>query len=169
MTRTVKAAPTTCLHAASNDDDDNPITTIHQNAKAKFAVINMDGSRALSRNELAKHISVLGYNNGTIDKIFNKIDVNNDDKISRSRFQSDMVLLSALQNAPGLGNYNAEFVSKICEGAHQVFQSCDADMNGEIDWKELRSHVGRSFTDYNKVAVDNIFWQIDADGDGTIT
>jgi len=169
-TSTAKAAPATRLHAAGyDDDDDNPIATIRRNAEATFAVIDVDGSGTLSREELTKHLSVSGYNDETITKIFNKMDVNNDDEISRSEFQSGMVLLSALQSAPGLGNYNAEFVSEICEDADQVFQSCDADGNGEIDRRELRSHVGRSFADYSEVAIDNIFRQIDADGDGTIT
>mmetsp|Transcript_52657 Transcript_52657/g.111852 ORF Transcript_52657/g.111852 Transcript_52657/m.111852 type:complete len:235 (-) Transcript_52657:183-887(-) len=164
-----KALTTLLLAASDDDDDDNPIATIRRNAEATFAVIDVDGSGTLSRDELTKHLSVSGYNNETIDKIFNKMDVNNDNEISRSEFQSGMVLLSALQSAPGLGNYNAEFVTEICEDADQVFQSCDADGNGEIDRKELRSHIGRSFADYSEVAIDNIFRQIDADGDGTIT
>mmetsp|Transcript_27299 Transcript_27299/g.56920 ORF Transcript_27299/g.56920 Transcript_27299/m.56920 type:complete len:240 (+) Transcript_27299:91-810(+) len=176
-TCSAKAAPlgaptTTRLHASTSSDvdvDDNPIATIRRNAEATFAVIDVDGSGSLSRDELTKHLSVSGYNDDTITKIFNKMDVNKDDEISLSEFQTGMVLLSALQSAPGLGNYNAEFVKEICEDADQVFQSCDADGNGEIDRRELRSHVGRSFADYSEVAIDNIFKQIDADGDGTIT
>ena len=52
---------------------------------------------------------------------------------------------------------------------HRVFQSVDADGNGELDRDELRSHMGRSFANYSEAAIDEIFRQIDANDDGTIT
>lgn len=160
-------APVTHLYAAISDGGE--IASIHRSADATFAIIDVDGGGTLSRAEFTKHLSVSGYNTETIDKIFNKMDVNRDDEISREEFRDGMTILSALQSAPGLGNYNTEFVREICEDADQVFQSADADGNGEIDRDELRSHIGRSFADYSEVAIDEIFRQIDVNDDGTIT
>lgn len=157
-------APVTRLYGATSD-----VASIHRSADATFAIIDVDGGGTLSRAEFAKHLSVSGYNTETIDKIFNKMDVNRDDEISREEFRDGMTILSALQSAPGLGNYNTEFAREICEDADQVFQSADADGNGEIDRDELRSHIGRSFADYSEVAIDEIFRQIDVNDDGTIT
>lgn len=97
------------------------------------------------------------------------MDVNKDNEISQQEFQGGMLMLTGLQSAPGLGNYNKEFVKEICEDADQVFQSADSDGNGEIDQEELRSHIGRSFANYSESAIDNIFKQIDVNNDGTIT
>jgi Ca2+-binding EF-hand superfamily protein len=158
---------TTALKAADNVDDE--LASVYRNADATFAIIDVDGGGSLSRAEFAKHLSVSGYNEETIDKIFAKMDVNKDDEISKQEFRDGMVMLTALQSAPGLGSYNTEFVTEICEDADQVFQGADADGNGEIDRDELRSHIGRSFANYSKDAIDEIFRQIDVNSDGTIT
>ena len=57
----------------------------------------------------------------------------------------------------------------IASFPYRVFQSVDADGNGELDRDELRSHMGRSFANYSEAAIDEIFRQIDANDDGTIT
>ena len=112
---------TTHLQATSGGggDPDEEIATIHRNADATFAIIDVDGGGILCRAEFTNHLSVSGYNTETIDKIFNKMDVNKDEEISREEFRNGMVLLAALQSAPGLGNYNAEFAKEIMEDADQ--------------------------------------------------
>ena len=111
---------TSHLQATSGGGDpDEEIATIHRNADATFAIIDVDGGGTLSRAEFTNHLSVSGYNTETIDKIFNKMDVNKDEEISREEFRNGMVLLAALQSAPGLGNYNAEFAKEIMEDADQ--------------------------------------------------
>ena len=112
---------TTHLQATSGGggDPDEEIATIHRNADATFAIIDVDGGGSLSRSEFTNHLSVSGYNTETIDKIFNKMDVNKDEEISREEFRNGMVMLAALQSAPGLGNYNAEFAKEIMEDADQ--------------------------------------------------
>lgn len=164
-----QTAPSTTGLKASGGDPDAELASIHKNADATFAVMDVDGGGTLSRSEFSNHLSVSGYNAETIEKIFNKMDVNNDDEISREEFRNGMVMLAALQSAPGLGDFNAEFVKEMREDADQVFQSADADGNGEIDMGELRSHIGRSFADYSEGAVDEIFRCIDVNDDGTIT
>ena len=111
---------TTHLKATSGGGDpDEEIALIHRNADATFAIIDVDGGGTLSRSEFTNHLSVSGYNTETIDKIFNKMDVNKDEEISREEFRNGMVMLAALQSAPGLGNYNAEFAKEIMEDADQ--------------------------------------------------
>ena len=156
------------LHATAADPDEE-IATIQRNADATFAVIDVDGGGTLSRAEFTNHLSVSGYNTETIDKIFDKMDVNKDEEISRDEFRNGMVMLAALRTAPGLGSYNVEYVKEIYEDADQVFQSADEDRNGTIDRDELRSHIGRSFANYSEGAIDEIFRCIDVNDDGTIT
>ena len=178
LTRGVVAAtakvPTTQLFSGSTSsaeelDTENSIDAIHRDAAAIFAVIDVDGSGTISKQELTDHLSVSGYSVSTINKIFAKMDINKDNEISKQEFQGGMVLLNALRSAPGLGNYNADFLKEIYEDADQVFQSADADGNGEIDKLELMSHMGRMFAKYSEGAVENIFRSIDVNGDGKIS
>lgn len=81
----------TQLYAAADPDEE--IAIIHRNADAAFAVIDVDGGGTLSKSEFTNHLSVSGYNIDTIDKIFNKMDVNKDEEISREEFRDGMVML----------------------------------------------------------------------------
>jgi len=76
-----------------SSDPDEEIAIIHRNADATFAVIDVDGGGTLSKSEFTNHLSVSGYNIDTIDKIFNKMDVNKDEEISREEFRDGMVML----------------------------------------------------------------------------
>ena len=116
---TVTPTKLTTYLEASGGDPDEEIAIIHQTADATFAIIDVDGGGTLSRTEFTNHLSVSGYNIETINKIFNKMDVNKDEEISREEFRNGMVMLAALQSAPGLGNYNAEFAKEIMEDADQ--------------------------------------------------
>ena len=78
---------------ATGSDPDEEIAIIHRNADATFAVIDVDGGGTLSKSEFTNHLSVSGYNIETIDKIFNKMDVNKDEEISREEFRDGMVML----------------------------------------------------------------------------
>ena len=81
---------------ATGGETDEEIAIIHRNADATFAVIDVDGGGTLSKSEFTNHLSVSGYNIETIDKIFNKMDVNKDEEISREEFRDGMVLLVSL-------------------------------------------------------------------------
>jgi len=81
----------TQLYATADPDEE--IAIIHRNADATFAVIDVDGGGTLSKSEFTNHLSVSGYNIDTIDKIFNKMDVNKDEEISREEFRDGMVML----------------------------------------------------------------------------
>ena len=73
------------------------IETIHRNADATFAKIDVDGSGGLSREEFTNHLSSSGYDPETIDKIFKSMDVDGDGDISRKEFRRGMVMMAAIK------------------------------------------------------------------------
>jgi Ca2+-binding EF-hand superfamily protein len=157
------------------------LETIHRDADVIFSIIDVDGSGSVSRQEMTDHLTTAGYAEGVIHKIFGMLDVNKDGAISREEFQRGLALSTHLRSAPGLGNDNAQFaqfryhelfMKEIYEDADAVFQSADADGNGEIDASELKSHLRkrrRTFTNFSDKAIDNIFESLDVNGDGKIS
>jgi len=143
--------------------------SVHADADVIFSIIDKDGNGFIEKAELTSHLKTSGYTEQVISTIFGKMDVNNDGKISKQEFQGGMVLFSQLQSAPGLGNYNSEFVKEIHEDADQVFQSVDSDSDGSITSKELKSHMNRvKFNSYSESAIDRIFLLLDFDGNKSI-
>jgi len=154
---------------ADEVDVDKEMLSIYRDADIIFSLIDIDGNMHVSRDEISDHLQVAGYTEKVINQIFAKMDVNKDNQISKDEFRSGMVLIKALQTAPGFGSYNAQFVKEIYEDADQVFQSADADGNGEIDESELKNHLRRTLPKYSDEAVNNIFRILDKDGDKTIS
>jgi Ca2+-binding EF-hand superfamily protein len=151
---------------------------IQRDADFIFAIIDVDGNGFLTGQELANHLSVAGYTTKLINTIFTKMDVNKDGEISKEEFRGGMAALTALQRAPGLGSYNAEFIKEIHQDADQVFQSADVDGNGTIDVFELDTHflgrlmrLGKTNTNsiFSETAVNNIFRLLDVNGDGKVS
>jgi len=143
--------------------------SVHSDADVIFSIIDKDGNGFIEKAELTGHLKPSGYTEQVISTIFGKMDMNNDGKISKQEFQGGMVLFSQLQSAPGLGNYNSEFVTEIHEDADQVFQSVDSDSDGSITVKELKSHMNRvKFNSYSESAIDRIFLLLDFDGNKSI-
>jgi len=154
---------------SSESTEIEDIESVHRDADVIFSIIDKDGSGSISRTELKNHLSEAGYAEEVIDKIFNKMDRNKDEEVSKGEFRSALTLIAALRSAPGLGNYNAQFEKEIYEDADQVFQTVDADGNGLIDSFELKSHLGRKFSNYSEEAIDNIFEVLDVNNDGKIS
>ena len=154
------------------EDTASNIESVHRDADVIFSIIDKDGNGYLELNELTNHLKPVGYTEKVIQSIFTKMDMNNDGKISRQEFQGGMVLFAALQSAPGLGNYNSEFVKEIHEDADQVFQSVDVNGDGSIDVKELKNHLKRTKVlesdKFSEVAVDRVFLMLDMDGNKRI-
>jgi len=164
--------PSSSLFASSATDGvdgGKDVESIYRDADIIFSLIDIDGNALVSLEEISDHLSVAGYTEKVTKQIFTKMDVNKDNQISKDEFRNGMVLIKALQTAPGLGNYNAEFVKEIYEDADQVFQSADADGNGKISEFELKSHLTRTLPKYTEKAVDNIFKSIDKNGDKKIS
>lgn len=134
-----------------------------------FSIIDVDGNNALSKEELSTHLIKAGYPETTVSQIFQKMDVNKDGEISRDEFGKGMMQLKALQTAPGLGNFNSQYVKEILEDADQVFQTMDADNNGSIDAFEIQSHMGRRWLSYSDEAIASIFQMLDVNGDERIS
>ena len=154
------------------EDTASNIESVHRDADVIFSIIDKDGNGYLELNELTNHLKPVGYTEKVIQSIFTKMDMNNDGKISRQEFQGGMVLFAALQSAPGLGNYNSEFVKEIHEDADQVFQSVDVNGDGSIDVKELKNHLKRTKVlesdKFSEVAMDRVFLMLDMDGNKRI-
>jgi Ca2+-binding EF-hand superfamily protein len=154
------------------EDTASSIESVHRDADVIFSIIDKDGNGYLELNELTNHLKPVGYTEKVIQSIFTKMDMNNDGKISRQEFQGGMVLFAALQSAPGLGNYNSEFVKEIHEDADQVFQSVDVNGDGSIDVKELKNHLKRTKVlekdKFSEVAMDRVFLMLDMDGNKRI-
>jgi len=161
--------PSSSLFASSATDGGKDVESIYRDADIIFSLIDIDGNALVSLEEISDHLSVAGYTEKVTKQIFTKMDVNKDNQISKDEFRNGMVLIKALQSAPGLGNYNAEFVKEIYEDADQVFQSADSDRNGKISEIELKSHLTRTLPKYTEKAVDNIFKSIDKNGDKKIS
>eukprot|EP00588_Corethron_pennatum_P009589 CAMPEP_0194271384 /NCGR_PEP_ID=MMETSP0169-20130528/5172_1 /TAXON_ID=218684 /ORGANISM="Corethron pennatum, Strain L29A3" /LENGTH=247 /DNA_ID=CAMNT_0039013713 /DNA_START=14 /DNA_END=757 /DNA_ORIENTATION=- len=141
---------------------------IHKDADAIFSIIDVDGDGAISLSELNAHMTKSGYADNVVSKIFRKLDTNKDGVVSGAEFRDGMVTFAPLRSAPGLGNYNAEFVTEIHADADTLFRSIDEDGDGEITKIEMRSHLSR-VTGYSDRAIDNIFGMLDADKDGTVS
>jgi len=172
----IKAASVGPLHAAaaaaSLAADPDKVSQKEQLAKDAdmiFNIMDLDGSGTVSMEEMTTHLSASGYTADIITKIFNKIDTNKDGEISRTEFRNGFSKMAGLQSAPGLGNYNAQFVKEIYEDADALFAACDADGNGNIDYFELQSQMGRKFSNHSDAAIKAIFRSIDGDGNGTIS
>ena len=72
-----------------------------------------------------------------------------------------------LRKAPGFGTYNEEFKEEIYADADALFNSIDANNDGEITDKELRLHL-RQFSNFSDAAITNVFQMLDADENGGI-
>jgi len=162
----VLSSSSTTLFASTDGAD---VESIHRDADVAFSLIDIDGNANVSLEEITAHLTVSGYTEKVIQQIFAKMDTNKDNQISKEEFRNGMVLIKALQTAPGLGNYNAQFVKEIQEDADQVFQSADADVNGNISELELKNHIKRTLPKYSDEAVDNIFKSIDHNDDKKIS
>eukprot|EP00548_Thalassiothrix_antarctica_P002710 CAMPEP_0194131774 /NCGR_PEP_ID=MMETSP0152-20130528/2455_1 /TAXON_ID=1049557 /ORGANISM="Thalassiothrix antarctica, Strain L6-D1" /LENGTH=232 /DNA_ID=CAMNT_0038826649 /DNA_START=48 /DNA_END=746 /DNA_ORIENTATION=+ len=164
--RTHEVSPSTSLFASTDGED---VESIYRDADVIFSLIDVDGNANVSLEEITDHLSVAGYTEKVIKQIFAKMDSNKDNQISKDEFRTGMVLVKALQTAPGLGNYNAQFVKEIHEDADQVFQSADEDGDGKITELELKIHIRRTLPKYSDAAIDSIFKSIDQNDDKEIS
>ena len=75
--------------------------------------IDADGNGSISRQELLDHLSTAGYGEAAIEQLFDKMDKNQDDSISPEEFREGFEILPKLRSAPGMGNYNSQFMKEI--------------------------------------------------------
>ncbi|KAL3906291.1 MAG: hypothetical protein SGARI_004070 [Bacillariaceae sp.] len=170
---TVTPATTLSASAAASEDTTAPTASENKSqfdaADLIFSVVDVDGSGALSFEELTNHLSTSGYTSEAIEQLFKKMDTDKNGEISRREFRRAFDMIVALQSAPGLGNYNAQFEKEIYEDADTLFRSCDENGDGKIELSELLSHMDRKFSTYSETALKKIFRSMDTDGDGSIS
>ena len=108
-----------------------------------------------------------GYKPEAVSQLFEKLDTNSDDEISREELRAGFMQYTPLRSAPGLGAYNAQFVDEINTDADALFAAIDVDGNGAISKDELREHLKRE-TAYSFKAISNIFSMLDVNKDGAV-
>jgi len=144
-----------------------PDEQVLNDADAVFAVIDVNGDGAISRAELIKHLTKAGYAKSAVDTLFDKLDTNKDDEISADELRKGFLQYSPLRTAPGLGGYNAEFVTEIHADADALFVAIDLDGSGAITKEELREHLKR-VSAYSFKAISNLFSLLDVNKDGAV-
>jgi len=141
---------------------------INRDSDAIFSVIDNDGNGEISLDELTSHLTKSGYEETVVTKIFAKMDVNNDGCISGEEFRTGMVQFAPLRSAPGLGNYNADFVHEIQADADALFRNIDVDGDGTVTPQELTQYL-KMVSSYTDPAIANLFAMLDVDQDGAIS
>lgn len=141
---------------------------INRDSDAIFSVIDNDGNGEISLDELTAHLTKSGYEETVVTKIFAKMDVNNDGCISGEEFRTGMVQFAPLRSAPGLGNYNADFVHEIQADADALFRNIDVDGDGTVTPQELTQYL-KMVSSYTDPAIANLFAMLDVDQDGAIS
>ena len=141
---------------------------INRDSDAIFSVIDNDGNGEISLDELTAHLTKSGYEETVVTKIFAKMDVNHDGSISGEEFRTGMVQFAPLRSAPGLGNYNADFVTEIQADADALFRNIDVDGDGTVTPQELTQYL-KMVSSYTDPAIANLFAMLDVDQDGTIS
>jgi Ca2+-binding EF-hand superfamily protein len=156
------------LKLAAPADVEPDRSSIHADADFIFRVIDEDGDASISLEEFMGHMGKSGYADDAMRKIFAALDTNKDGAISQDEFRSGLVKFSQLRSAPGLGEFNLQFVKEIHADSDFLFNSIDIDGNGTISKDELKKHLSRT-SKYSDPAINKIFRMLDANKDGEIS
>jgi Ca2+-binding EF-hand superfamily protein len=151
--------------AAPSPEMEVEMKRVNKDADTIFSVIDIDGDDTITLEELSNHMTKSGYADDVVEKIFSKFDINKDGGVSRDEFRAGLLQFSPLRSAPGLGNYNSQFVKEIHADADFCFRNIDTDKSGSISKKELQEHLKR-VSKYTNAAVDNIFAALTLDDSG---
>lgn len=156
-----------CIMAETADPEMTAEDKVLADAKAIFAVIDVNGDGSISRSELVTHLTSAGYTEDAVNNIFDKLDTNQDGALSVEELAEGMTKYTPLRTAPGLGAYNAEFIDEIHADADALYNALDADNDGVITKDELREHL-KTFSGYSFKAISNLFKLLDSDKSGGI-
>lgn len=166
--RVATSYPYSMKISSSSPVGDVGVEQIHKDADTIFSVIDNNGDGSISLEELTNHMKQAGYADDAVSKIFRKLDINNDGGVSQEEFRAGLVQYSPLRSAPGLGDYNKEFVKEIHADADYLFSSIDTDRSGTVSVDELQEHLTRG-NKYSELAQANIFKMLDVNDDGEIS
>lgn len=119
------------------------------------------------RPRCQSHLSKAGYSEKAIELVFTKLDIDTDGTITRDELRAGFLKYTPLREAPGLGAYNAKFVTEIHADADTFFNAVDTDGDGSISKEELRNHL-KQFSSFTFKAIGNVFKMLDVNSDGSI-
>jgi len=140
---------------------------VEADADAVFSVIDVDGDGSITRTELVLHLHKAGYSEDACNMLFEKLDTNQDEVISREELRAGFLNYTPLRSAPGLGAYNSNFISEIHADADALFAAIDVNGDGTVSKDELRDHL-KQFSKYSFKAISNLFKMLDVNKDGDI-
>ena len=145
-----------------------------QDASEYFDAIDTDGDGSLTLSEMKAHLSD-AMSPTAIARLFESLDTNDDNLISRAEFQQGFTLSEsvglrlALGLAPSESGQAGASPSQDArmELADELFATIDCDQNGEISSRELREHLER-MASYSLRTIDSIMQVLDVNCDGKL-
>jgi len=142
------------------DDDLSIRLPTLQEAMDVFREIDADGSGFLDVQEIKEMAIRLGQPlpDDRVKSIFDSMDKNGDGKVNAEEF---MEWFEAEETKAGIRSY---FHRKTL----QIFDEIDTDMSGYIDRRELADVTVRLGQEFSEKKIDEIFEEMDANGDGRI-
>eukprot|EP00928_Gymnodinium_smaydae_P021993 TRINITY_DN18614_c4_g1_i1.p1 TRINITY_DN18614_c4_g1~~TRINITY_DN18614_c4_g1_i1.p1 ORF type:complete len:200 (-),score=62.06 TRINITY_DN18614_c4_g1_i1:371-886(-) len=134
-----------------------------------FAIVDLDASRQISREEFAKAMETVGIHPELAEKIFNKFDPDNSGELDSQEFFT--------YAAKGAGDIKdlmnkaldaAEDLEAGIEKTKEIFRSWDADGNGTISKQELERVLIMLNPSFKKTDINKMFKSADKNKDGVI-
>jgi Ca2+-binding EF-hand superfamily protein len=118
---------------------------------------NKDG--VVTKDELA---AVIGDGGGNIDELFSQVDTDGDGSITRA--EDNAFLAKMKEGKMGENASSASGMSGPPPRPEKVFDTADTNKDGVVTKAELAAVMGNGGGN-----IDELFSQVDADGDGSIT
>lgn len=102
----------------------------------------------ISKNELVRHLGNSGYSIPAVKNIFSKLDVNEDGKLSQDELREGLIKFAPLRSAPGMGNFNADFVQEIHADADALCATIPHTLSPMVrkHWSHLSSTLNAEDT-----------------------
>ena len=134
---------------------------IRLDAEMAFKLLDLDGDREISRDELGSYLTRYRYTESAITKIFTALDLDGNGVLTTTELQDGLVDYCKCEQC------EAKFYDETLAEADAIFDQIDDNGDGEVSGAELRQHLAS--IGYAEPAVDAIFQSLDSDDDGVIS